>query len=311
MATFTSVLNAGAPIKTSLPLAERKLGVGLGLSNQSVTKTVGDESIRVDLSAGLKSRQAKANERSDASGKSARSSPLTQALDALSDIADRIASLQEKFANAAPGSGNANGISDELNNLAEEFTRITSSSAFHPDQSESGSGGLGYSDRLVNETYNSGNKDRISALEKGLEGLTGFSFENIKTDRSIQGRIKDFIKGIKGALVPREEKEQTLTSLATQKDSVLVPVPQASIRTLGQAQGLGVSLLGYSNEDLIRAAAAHVNIDSTNVLILTYNQSESEAERLEREKKEKEQKFEAENPSLSATAEQQQAELES
>ncbi len=277
MAGNNLVINQGAPLKSSIPLVENKFGRGFGFNKPSSRED--DREITIDLSASARRRISPLAKNSDHSSKS----PLNQALDALSDISEKISSLQDKYSKSR--SGNSESLLSELKSLAEEYKRITGSNVFNT----TGSGSLDFEDSLVKTTLASENQDRIDALNHGLDGLKSLSMDEILTDRNISKNIQKFISEIKEALNPETKKEDTGEVTGQAQNSIVITVPQASIKTIGHAEGLSVSLLSYSNEDLIKAAAAKMDINSTNVLLLTYNvpepSEETEEEKEEREKK--------------------------
>ncbi len=281
MGTFTNTISTGGAVKTSLPLAERTLGVGFGFSGIRGSRTnTDDKDLIIELSLNAKKKSEKLATAGDKLT-ALSASPLNQALDAIAKIADRIDELQKQYAYSPLASREANSIATELGSLTKEFKRITEGSLFRRPGSDPktpiDSQYLSENDSFIRRLYGGGDVASISFFEQGMVGLANFDFAEILTDTSIRTRLDGFIKDIRSVLIPEEQKVAISKRSAEVGEITLISSPQAQLQNYGNGGNLSVSLLSYSSGDLIKAAAAHADFDATNVLLLTTNPSDEDA----------------------------------
>lgn len=300
MALSSFITQLGGPsVKSSIPLASRRLGESLGFSLQKTDLKEPEKKILIELSrtnSGLEMARRKVGLPTQSLATAP--VPLTQALGALSELAEKIDNLQQRYQKATKGSSLSESLASELQGMAQEFKNITSKDIFKNHLSPSNNSGA--LDSEVKELFQSGNQARVETLTKGLQALQDLSFDNILEDRNITSSIKDVINSINAALSPG--KESFLKQALKKEDNrtITIPIPQATIRTAHQATGLSISLLSLSNEGLIKAAAMHLDLSSTNVLLLTFNEQEYKPEtKTEKELREKKStQIQIENPSF-------------
>lgn len=290
MSIYPSVINSGSPVKSSIPLVEKSFGQGLGFKLPSAFRTDDDKDVIVELSLQSRSSKLKTGDSTNIS-----SSPLLQALDTLGEIAKKIEQLQGQYKTSAAGAASTESITSEIEALSKEFKRITATDIFKTSTS-SGSGSVGFTDSSIKNIMSSADPARIAAFREGIDGLTTVSFDDVLNNQSITGSIKDFIRSIKSAIKPNDSQKANANSENSGTDLVTITAPQIAVRTIGQAEGLSVSLLSYSNEDIIKAAASGSNLDATNVLFLTFNTPEPETEEERKKREEEADLIEVENP---------------
>ena len=268
MASITPIVTATLPVLERQPLTPRRVNGLPDLGQMKVQPA--DDAVVVDLSASTKQNESTTVDRQDAG-------LLFAALQSVKELAQQMKQMQSLLLRAAPGSAQAASLQQEIDNINSAYQAAITNDKVQQSLEALGSlqnsaGSITASDPhyralLGNSLMNAvrtGGASRLATVSNSLTGLTSTDITLSASADSVLSSVDQAL----GSFAPTASENQAPASAKPEGELRLVSTPEIKHITFGQASDIGIGLRTLLPGDMIKAAAAHMELDLQRSIIL-------------------------------------------